>query len=181
PIYVEFVFNFLENFTGVATDERTRPNHGFLTPENWRAAFRAAGFERPEILPDVEELSRHYEAFFVAAVSARRPRSCPSLRLLRVTAPPVRRHSRPPSERPERLDGVIGCRRPLPLPGRSGSGRPRRGRSSTTAPGARGRSAPGSRRSARGSCAGLSRGPLRSRRAAAPRSPRGIGRPACGR
>jgi SAM-dependent methyltransferase len=75
PIYVEFVFNFLENFTGVATDERTRPNHGFLTPENWRAAFRAAGFERPEILPDVEELSRHYEAFFVAAVSARRPRS----------------------------------------------------------------------------------------------------------
>ena len=25
PIYVEFVFNFLENFTGVATDPRTRP------------------------------------------------------------------------------------------------------------------------------------------------------------
>ena len=73
PIYVEFVFNFLENFTGVATDAETRPNHGFLTPENWRRAFRAAGFERPEILPDVEELARHYEAFFVAAVSARRP------------------------------------------------------------------------------------------------------------
>lgn len=72
PIYVEFVFNFLENFTGVATDPKIRPNHGFLTPENWRAAFRAAGFERPEILPDVEELSKHYEAFFVAAVSARR-------------------------------------------------------------------------------------------------------------
>jgi len=36
PIYVEFVFNFLENFTGVATDAETRPNHGFLTPENWR-------------------------------------------------------------------------------------------------------------------------------------------------
>lgn len=73
PIYVEFVFNFLENFTGVATDARTRPNHGFLTPENWRRAFAAAGFERPEILPDVEELAKHYEAFFVAAVSARRP------------------------------------------------------------------------------------------------------------
>ena len=40
PIYVEFVFNFLENFTGVATDARTRPNHGFLTPENWRARLR---------------------------------------------------------------------------------------------------------------------------------------------
>ena len=74
PIYVEFVFNFLENFTGVVTDSRTRPNHGFLTPQNWRNAFRAAGFERPEILPDVEELARHYDAFFVAAVSARKPR-----------------------------------------------------------------------------------------------------------
>ncbi len=73
PIYVEFVFNFLENFTSVATDAATRPNHGFLTPENWRRAFRAAGFEHPEILPDVEELARHYDSFFVAAVSARRP------------------------------------------------------------------------------------------------------------
>jgi SAM-dependent methyltransferase len=74
PIYVEFVFNFLENFTGVATDPATRPNHGFLTPENWRRAFEAAGFEEPRILPDVEELARHYDAFFVAAVSARKPR-----------------------------------------------------------------------------------------------------------
>jgi SAM-dependent methyltransferase len=74
PIYVEFVFNFLENFTGVATDPATRPNHGFLTPESWRRSLRAAGFERPEILPDVESLARHYDAFFVAAVSARRPR-----------------------------------------------------------------------------------------------------------
>ena len=73
PIYVEFVFNFLENFTGVATDAATRPNHGFLTPENWRNAFRAAGFEAPQILPNVEELARHYASFFVAAVSARRP------------------------------------------------------------------------------------------------------------
>ncbi len=75
PIYVEFVFNFLENFTGVATDAATRPNHGFLTPANWRDALRAAGFEAPEILPDVEELARHYDAFFVAAVTARKPHS----------------------------------------------------------------------------------------------------------
>jgi len=74
PIYVEFVFNFLENFTGVSTDAATRPNHGFLTPDNWRKALEKAGFEKPEILPDVEELARHYDAFFVAAVSARRPR-----------------------------------------------------------------------------------------------------------
>lgn len=75
PIYVEFVFNFLENFTGVATDAATRPNHGFLTPDNWRRALEKAGFETPEILPDVEELARHYDAFFVAAVTARRPRA----------------------------------------------------------------------------------------------------------
>ena len=74
PIYVEFVFNFLENFTSVATDAATRPNHGFLTPGNWRKAFEKAGFEDPEILPDVEELAKHYDAFFVAAVTARRPR-----------------------------------------------------------------------------------------------------------
>lgn len=74
PIYVEFVFNFLQNFTGVATDPETRPNHGFLTPESWRRSLAAAGFEKPEILPDVESLARHYDAFFVAAVSARRPR-----------------------------------------------------------------------------------------------------------
>jgi SAM-dependent methyltransferase len=74
PIYVEFVFNFLENFTGVATDAATRPNHGFLTPDNWRKAFEKAGFEKPEILPDVEELARHYDSFFVAAVTARRSR-----------------------------------------------------------------------------------------------------------
>jgi len=74
PIYVEFVFNFLENFTGVATDPATRPNHGFLTPANWRDALAAAGFERPEILPDVESLARHYDAFFVAAVTAWKPK-----------------------------------------------------------------------------------------------------------
>jgi SAM-dependent methyltransferase len=75
PIYVEFVFNFLGNFTGVATDPETRPNHGFLTPRNWRRSLAAAGFEKPEILPDVETLARHYDAFFVAAVSARKPSS----------------------------------------------------------------------------------------------------------
>jgi SAM-dependent methyltransferase len=74
PIYVEFVFNFLENFTGVVTDPATRPNHGFLTPANWRDALAAAGFERPEILPDVESLAKHYDAFFVAAVTGWKPR-----------------------------------------------------------------------------------------------------------
>jgi SAM-dependent methyltransferase len=72
PIYVEFVFNFLQNFTGVATDPERRPTHGFLSPESWRRSLAAAGFAKVEILPDVESLARHYDAFFVAAVTARR-------------------------------------------------------------------------------------------------------------
>lgn len=74
PIYVEFIFNFLENFVRVVTDPVIRPTHGFLTPENWRQALRAAGFERPELLPDVDRLARDYPSFFVGAITARRPR-----------------------------------------------------------------------------------------------------------
>ncbi|HKD11355.1 MAG TPA: methyltransferase [Thermoanaerobaculia bacterium] len=87
PIYVEFVFNFLENFTGVVTDTATRPNHGFLTPRNWRDALLASGFEHFEILPDVEELARHYDAFFVAAVTARSPHRHTAAKARREEAP----------------------------------------------------------------------------------------------
>jgi SAM-dependent methyltransferase len=73
PVYVEFIFNFLENFVGVATDPAVRPTHGFLTPGNWRAALGRAGFERIEFLPDVERLSREFPTIFVGALLARRP------------------------------------------------------------------------------------------------------------
>jgi SAM-dependent methyltransferase len=75
PIYVEFIFNFLENFVNVVTDPEIRPTHGFLTPENWRRALRAAGFENVEVLPDVDRLAREYPSFFVGAITAHRPRS----------------------------------------------------------------------------------------------------------
>jgi SAM-dependent methyltransferase len=73
PIYVEFIFNFLENFVNVVTDPEVRPTHGFLTPDNWRQALRAAGFEKIELLPDVDRLAREYPSFFVGAITARRP------------------------------------------------------------------------------------------------------------
>jgi hypothetical protein len=73
PIYVEFIFNFLENFVNVVTDPDVRPTHGFLTPENWRRALRSAGFENVELLPDVDALAREYPSFFVGAITARRP------------------------------------------------------------------------------------------------------------
>jgi SAM-dependent methyltransferase len=73
PIHVEFIFNFLENFTRVKTDPLTRPVHGFLTPANWRACLTGAGFEEIEIMPEVERIARRYPSFFVAAIQARKP------------------------------------------------------------------------------------------------------------
>jgi SAM-dependent methyltransferase len=72
PIYVEFVFNFLESFTNVKTHPERRPTHGFLTPRAWRASLEAAGLE-VEIVPDVDALARRYPRFFVGAAIARRP------------------------------------------------------------------------------------------------------------
>ncbi len=72
PTYVEFIFDFLESFTNVATDPLLRPTHGFLTPDAWRRSFVAAGFPIVEIVPDVDRLARHYPDFFVGAVVARR-------------------------------------------------------------------------------------------------------------
>jgi SAM-dependent methyltransferase len=73
PIYVEYAFNFLENFVNVVKDPETRPTHGFLTPHNWRAALGNAGFENVAILPDVEELAKEFPKFFVGAITARKP------------------------------------------------------------------------------------------------------------
>lgn len=75
PIYVEYAFNFLENFVNVVKDPVTRPTHGFLTPANWRAALSRAGFEKIEILPDVEELAKDFPKFFVGAITARKATS----------------------------------------------------------------------------------------------------------
>lgn len=73
PIYVEYAFNFLENFVNVELDPEVRPTHGFLTPGNWRAALSRAGFGRVELLPDVERFAARFPRFFVAAILAARP------------------------------------------------------------------------------------------------------------
>lgn len=72
PVYVEFLFDFLESFTGVATDPDGRPTHGFLTASAWRTSLARAGFGRVTLVPDVESLARAYDRFFVAAVVARK-------------------------------------------------------------------------------------------------------------
>jgi SAM-dependent methyltransferase len=73
PVYAEFIFNFLENFVDVVKDPEYRPTHGFLTPSHWRSAFLKSGFDKVEILPDVEALAKRFPSFFVAAISARKP------------------------------------------------------------------------------------------------------------
>ncbi|WP_406316540.1 methyltransferase [Streptosporangium sp. NBC_01639] len=71
PIYVEFIFDFLDSFTDVATDPVKRPTHGFLTPAAWRATFEAAGLGDVKILPDVDSVAEKYPDFVVGAVMAR--------------------------------------------------------------------------------------------------------------
>lgn len=72
-VYVEFVFALLESFRSPILQPIWRPNGGFLTPEQWVAAFRAAGFVDPFVWPDIPRIRDRYPAFVVAAVGAARP------------------------------------------------------------------------------------------------------------
>jgi SAM-dependent methyltransferase len=68
PVYIELVFQLLDSFTHASTDREYRLNPGFLTSEQWRHAFRAAGFEHVEVTPDQERIREVYDHFFVGAV-----------------------------------------------------------------------------------------------------------------
>lgn len=72
-VYVEFVFALLEPFRAPVLHPVWRPNGGFLTPEQWFAAFRAAGLAEPFVWPDIPRIRERYPAFVVAAVGAARP------------------------------------------------------------------------------------------------------------
>jgi len=72
-VYVEFIFALLESFRAPVLQPAWRPNGGFLTPEQWSAAFKAAGFEDSFVWPDISSIRDHYPAFVVAAVGATRP------------------------------------------------------------------------------------------------------------
>jgi SAM-dependent methyltransferase len=74
PVYIEYIFNFLDNFVRVSTDPEIRPNHGFLTPAHWRAALARSGFSEVSLLPDVEKLAEEFPNFFLAAFTAKKGR-----------------------------------------------------------------------------------------------------------
>lgn len=72
PVGAEFPFQILESFVDVVLDPRTRPSPGFLTAEQWRAAFERAGLVDIDVVPDVIRLRAIYPGFFAAAICGRR-------------------------------------------------------------------------------------------------------------
>jgi len=73
PIYTEFVFNLLASFRAPILVPEWRPNGGFLSPAEWRAALEANGFVDVEVYPDIDRLRDWIPSFVVAAITARRP------------------------------------------------------------------------------------------------------------
>ncbi len=72
PIYPEFIFQILDNFTDVNTDPEIRPNPGFLTADQWGRVVTRAGFERAEVRPDVDHIREVYLHFFTGAICGQR-------------------------------------------------------------------------------------------------------------
>ena len=72
-IAVEFIFNLMQTFRSPTLHPIYRPNGGFLTPQQWRAAMAAAGFVDVEVLPDLARVADRFPAFCVAAIQATRP------------------------------------------------------------------------------------------------------------
>jgi len=70
PLYVEFVFNLLESFRTPLRVPGWRPNGGFLTPEQWRAALQANGFSDIVFYPDLFSIRETHPSFYVGAVMA---------------------------------------------------------------------------------------------------------------
>ena len=71
-MYPEFVFNLLETFRAPRLHPVYRPNGGFLTVEQWRAAFETAGFKDVRSMPDIARIRPTFPTFYAAALAATR-------------------------------------------------------------------------------------------------------------
>jgi SAM-dependent methyltransferase len=67
----EFPFRLLESFTSVQLNA-TRCTPGFLTAEEWQAAFTRAGFADVTLVPDVLRLRAYYPGMLAAAIRGRK-------------------------------------------------------------------------------------------------------------
>lgn len=72
PLHMELVFNLLTSFRDATLHPDWRPNAGFLTPEQWTSALRAAKFTDIRIYPDIAGIRDDYPDFVIAAIVARR-------------------------------------------------------------------------------------------------------------
>ena len=72
-VAVEFIFNLMQTFRSPILHPIYRPNGGFLTPGQWRAALETAGFAEIEMVPDVARMGVRFPNFCVAAIRATRP------------------------------------------------------------------------------------------------------------
>jgi len=70
PIYLEFAFQFMAGFTDVHLDSELRPAYGFLTPEAWMKALKAAGYREIIEVPQVRPIMDRWESFNVGAFAA---------------------------------------------------------------------------------------------------------------
>lgn len=70
PIYLEFLFNFMDSFRNVDLDPVLRPMHGFLTPEQWPVLLEHAGFHSIRIYPDARAIMGKVPDFFVGGFGA---------------------------------------------------------------------------------------------------------------
>lgn len=73
PVGAELPFQLLDAWRDVRLDPARRPEPGFLTAAQWRAAFARAGFADVAVEPDVEALAALQPGFYAAAVCGRRP------------------------------------------------------------------------------------------------------------
>ena len=71
-LYPEFVFNMLATFRAPRLHPTYRPNGGFLTPEQWRAALEEAGFVDVRVLPDIARIRDVVPNFALAAIGGTR-------------------------------------------------------------------------------------------------------------
>jgi SAM-dependent methyltransferase len=71
-MYPEFVFNLLETFRAPRLHPVWRPNGGFLTVEQWRAALETAGFKDVRAMPDIARIRELFPTFYAGALAATR-------------------------------------------------------------------------------------------------------------
>lgn len=71
-VHLELPFTLLSAYSQVSLEDGIRARPGFMSPEGWRRAFRAAGFAELTMLPaEIERCARIYPGFYCGALAAR--------------------------------------------------------------------------------------------------------------